>query len=233
MKISLIVPTRGNRDIKPLINSVIDNCHVEIIPIQYEHAVWNISRAVNIGIKKSGGDIIAKVDADIVLPFGFIDDVIGAGDRFCVAPVKRQEKDQCMDAALDNSIWANLKSWYWPCGGWQSAPREFWFDLHGYDEDMIFYGAEDTDMWNRAHCAGLPVEIVSPVMHRWHEPTAHKWAFFHIGNAKLREARLGNIMRNSGGWGSVGQMKPGTELARWLLNVTAVSANIRDGSVGS
>jgi len=231
MKISLIVPIRGNRDIKPLIDSAV-NRNVEIIPVHYECAIWNVSRAVNIGIKKSMGDIIAKVDADIVLPSGFIDEVIGAGDRLCVAPVMRQEKDQCVDAALDNPIWANLKSWYWPCGGWQSAPREFWFDLHGYDEDMIFYGAEDTDMWNRAYCAGLPVEIVNPIVHRWHESKAHKWAFFHVGNAKLREARFGSTVRNLGGWGRVGQMKPGIELARWLLNVTKVSANIRDGSVG-
>jgi len=86
--------------------------YVEIIPVRYDCAVWNISRAANIGIRRARGKIIAKADADLVLPRGFVDDVIGAGDVFCVAPVKRQKKGQGLQAVWDEPIWANLKSWY-------------------------------------------------------------------------------------------------------------------------
>lgn len=231
MKLSLVVPIRGDRDIVPLLNSIHSNS-VEVVVVRYEYTVWNISRAVNIGIRKCIGDIIAKVDADMVLLPGFIDDVIGAGDRFCVAPVKRQAVGQCIDEVLEMPIWGDLNAWYWPCGGWQSAPREFWFDLHGYDEDMIFYGAEDTDMWNRAHEAGIPIEIVDPIMHRWHESKAHDWAFFHVGNAKLREHRRRDAMRNRRGWGKKPRVPAGIELALWLLRCSDVLCDIRDGSVG-
>lgn len=228
-RISLVIPIRGDRDIRPLVNSVPD--FVEIVPVRYEYSIWNISRATNIGIKKCTGEIIAKVDADLTLPAGFIDDVLGAGERFCVAPVRRQEDGQLAAAAWDNPVWGNLRSWHWPCGGWQSAPREFWFDLRGYDESMIFYGAEDTDLWRRAYRAGIPVEIMSPVLHRHHALMAHKWGFFHTGNCKLREARRESLVRNPATWGR-GPLKPGIELVRWLLNVITAITDIRNGTVG-
>lgn len=225
IELSIIIPHRGNRDFCPLTESV-QHRHVEIIPIKYDCAVWNISRAANIGIKKAKGKIVAKADADLVLPHGFIDDALGAGDAFCVAPVKRQKEGQDLRGVWDNPIWADLKSWYWPCGGWQSAPKEFWFDLHGYDEDMIFYGADDTDMWNRAHGSGLSVEILNPVLHRWHKVLAHDWSFYHAGNAKLRERRIDRPVRNVKGWGGASFPKPGNELARWLLNVIKIAREL-------
>lgn len=229
-ELTIVVPVRG-RNIESLLSSI-NSRWAEVIPVHYRRGLWNISRAANIGIKASRGRIVAKCDADIVLPRGFIDDVLGAGYHFCVAPVKRLGKGVPVGAAIDYSAWGNLSARYWPCGGWQSAPREFWFDLHGYDEDMILYGAEDTDMWNRAEAASLCREIVPPMVHLWHETQAHKWAFFHAGNAKMREARTNETVRNRKGWGSNKFIKPGHELARWLLNVTRISANVRDGSVG-
>jgi len=230
VEISIIVPIR-NRNIEPLLVSI-KNQWAEVVPIHYERGLWNISRAVNIGIKASRGRIVAKCDADLILPDRFIDDVLGAGERFCVAPVKRLGKGVPVGAAMDYPAWGDLSARYWPCGGWQSAPREFWFDLHGYEEDMILYGAEDTDMWNRAEAARLDREIVTPVIHLWHETQARRWAFFHAGNAKIREARINVTVRNRKGWGLNQFVSPGRELARWLLNVTKISANIRDGSVG-
>lgn len=230
MEISIIIPIR-NRNIEPLLASI-QSPWAEVIPIYYERGLWNISRAVNIGIRASQGRIVAKCDADLVLPDGFIDDVLGAGDRFCVAPVKRLAKGVPVEAAMDYPVWGDLSARYWQCGGWQSAPREFWFDLHGYDEDMILYGAEDTDMWNRAEVARLDREIVTPVVHLWHKTQALKWAFFHTGNAKMREARINEAVRNRKEWGANRFIRPGREFARWLLNVTKVSVNIRDGSVG-
>jgi glycosyltransferase involved in cell wall biosynthesis len=229
-KLSIVIPIR-NRDITPLLASI-NSQWAEVIPIYYERGLWNISRAVNIGIKVSRGRVIAKCDADLILLDGFIDDVLGAGDRFCVAPVKRLGKDVPVGAAVDYPVWGDLSARYWPCGGWQSAPREFWFDLHGYEEDMILYGAEDTDMWNRAEVAGLDREIVTPAIHLWHKTKARKWAFFHAGNAKIREYRIKKAVRNRTGWGRNKFISPGRELARWLLNVTKISINIRDGSVG-
>jgi len=91
--------------------------------------------------------------------------------------------------------------------------------LRGYDEDMIFYGAEDTDMWNRAHGAVLSVEILNPMLHRWHEVLAHNWSFYHDGNAGLRERRFNSLVRNPDGWGSALLTAWGNELTKWLLNI--------------
>lgn len=233
-KLSIIIPVRG-RNIIPLLSSLeeLDEV-VEIIPVYYVGGLWNVSRAANIGIRKSRGEIVAKVDADVVIPNGFIDDILGAGNCFCVAPVVMLKKDDSIEEAKYLPVHRppDLETVYWPCGAWQSAPRDFWFDTRGYDEDMILYGAEDTDMWNRAQLAGLKREVLGPIPHRWHESKAGKYAFFHAGNAKMREARKETLVRNRSGWGGA-QMKKGDELFKWFLNVIKIiSVNIRDGSVG-
>ena len=218
-KLSIIIPVR-NRNIFPLLHSLAKyERDIEVIPVYYNSGLWNISRAANIGIRGSHGELVAKVDADLIIPDGFIDDVLSAGKCFGVAPVIMLGKGDSFEAASylpvhrppDGSV--N----YWPCGGWQSAPRDFWFDIHGYDEDMILYGAEDTDMMNRAAHSGLKCEVFHPIPHCWHDSQAGKHTFFHRGNARMREARIEMPVRNRKGWGG-NAPRPGLEFCRWALN---------------
>ena len=60
-------------------------------------------------------------------------------------------------------------------GGIQVLPRSFLFDVRGYDEDMVWWGALDTDMVRRAQRAGLRVAWVTyrtAMLHQWH-PRKH------------------------------------------------------------
>jgi cellulose synthase/poly-beta-1,6-N-acetylglucosamine synthase-like glycosyltransferase len=60
-------------------------------------------------------------------------------------------------------------------GGIQLAERRFFFDVRGYDEELVWWGAEDGDMVARARRAGLPVVWLdgrTSMLHQWH-PKRH------------------------------------------------------------
>src|SRR5678816_4549770 len=45
-------------------------------------------------------------------------------------------------------------------GAMQIAPRPFFFQIHGYDEDFLWWGAMDTDIVLRATTCGLRITWV-------------------------------------------------------------------------
>jgi hypothetical protein len=61
-------------------------------------------------------------------------------------------------------------------GGIQLASRGFFFEVRGYDEDLVWWGAEDGDMVRRARNAGLEVVWIddrTSMLHQWH-PKRHE-----------------------------------------------------------
>jgi hypothetical protein len=100
-------------------------------------------------------------------------------------------------------------------GGIQAMPRSFLMDARGYDEDMLWWGALDTDLVRRAETAGLrPTWITDQtvMLHQWH-PRKHSilgepdqaaqargsWQRNH----EIMIERAGNVMRNESGWGAI------------------------------
>jgi glycosyltransferase involved in cell wall biosynthesis len=106
------------------------------------------------------------------------------------------------------------------CGGVQAAPRSFFFDVRGYDEDFTWWGHEDRDMLQRATLAGLePVWIESntAMLHQWHPKRHSSPAEAHLReqvaaairrNRELLDERATLVVRNPKAWGSLGL--PGT-----------------------
>jgi len=99
-------------------------------------------------------------------------------------------------------------------GGIQAARRSFFFDIRGYDEDLLWWGAIDGDVVNRARLAGLQIEWVedrTAMLHQWHP---HKLAILTnqreieqarrawISNHNLAQSRATCLQRNSEGWGA-------------------------------
>jgi len=99
-------------------------------------------------------------------------------------------------------------------GGIQVLPRSFLFDVRGYDEDMLYWGALDTDMVRRAERAGLRVTWISNetcMLHQWH-PRKHRvldtpdrvhaargaW----LRNHEIMLERAEDIVRNRAAWGA-------------------------------
>jgi hypothetical protein len=100
-------------------------------------------------------------------------------------------------------------------GGVQAMPRSFLMDARGYDEDMLWWGALDTDLVRRAETAGLRTTWITDrtaMLHQWHprkhsilgEPTRAaaargSWQRNH----ELMIERAGSVTRNEAGWGAL------------------------------
>jgi len=105
----------------------------------------------------------------------------------------------------------------WGTGAMQAAHREFFFEVRGYDEDLLWWGAMDGDMVGRARASGLQVvwiENQTSMLHQWHprkyrvlsdecqknQAKAH-WRRNHQLARSRR--RAGIIVRNSKSWGEI------------------------------
>ena len=191
--ISAIIPVkdRANSRIQRCIDSIklyID----EIIVIDYgsktpvklkgakiirftKSAIWNKSHALNIGIKKSKGDFIMAVDCDIIIPREVMESILGnvAPNTLIVdTNVRRIKVKDVMNPD---------KSWPWSRGdrrimiysrangGFQLFPRDWIFKVRGYDENLIYWGGIDNDLYERAYLGGLTmVDINLPIFHQEH-----------------------------------------------------------------
>lgn len=79
-------------------------------------------------------------------------------------------------------------------GGIQLAPREFFFDVRGYDEQLIWWGAMDGDMVRRAQAKGLEVAWIDGatcMLHQWHPKR-----FAALGDARKRAEASAAWTRN-------------------------------------
>ena len=99
-------------------------------------------------------------------------------------------------------------------GGIQAIKRSFLVEVRGYDEDMLWWGALDTDLVRRAEAAGLRTSWVTDrtaMLHQWHPRKHHildepsdaqaargSWQRNH----ELMAERRGHVVRNHRGWGA-------------------------------
>jgi hypothetical protein len=192
---------------------------------------WNKPLALNTGIRATDPAVpfVMAMDGDMILAENFVETVIAAlrepaaaADRIVLC----QSRDLPEDLALPDEPDAirrafdtlaartTLRARY-GTGGIQAMRRSFLVDARGYDEDMRWWGALDTDLVHRAQAAGLEVAWITArtaMLHQWH-PRKHRvlgaaglavsargaWDRNH---ALMRE-RAGRIARNPHGWGAV------------------------------
>jgi hypothetical protein len=102
-------------------------------------------------------------------------------------------------------------------GGIQAARRAFFFDIRGYDEDLLWWGAMDGDLVNRARLMGLEITWIedrTAMLHQWHprkyavlsghreiEQAKRAWRYNH----QLVQSRSKLAQRNAHGWGGVAE----------------------------
>jgi glycosyltransferase involved in cell wall biosynthesis len=137
--------------------------------------VWNISRARNIGIKNAKADYVMTTDVDCIFAPDFIETVIKhmAEDR--IIHCRISDLPGNYDDKLDNFLWMNKVSILRPpfgYGGCQVFSKKWAFKVHGFDEDYIVWGADDTDFYLRATQDGLKsvwIEKEASFFHQYHE----------------------------------------------------------------
>jgi len=194
---------------------------------------WSVPRACNIGIRKAGGEVIIKVDADNILEPHTLEDTLEYVTKhsFVIRQPKFIRKGFPMEnlkLPQDYPKIREAKYDYWlpSYGGFFAVHRDWWHKVHGYDERYIWYGCNDWDIWNRAVRSGLKRYIfgepglkdmkgISPykqdtfVYHQWHplppERLGISEEFFEQYREKNRQIYNGasSIVRNTETWGLI------------------------------
>jgi glycosyltransferase involved in cell wall biosynthesis len=187
---------------------------------------WNKSLALNIGIRRSTATVpyLMTMDADMMLSPGFLAAVIEHLSRNTPALVLCRISDLPARAAVPSDPQELLGAFDHlrartrlrarsGSGGIQAARRSFFFGIRGYDEDLVWWGAMDGDLVNRARLVGLSIVWIddrAAMLHQWH-PRKHavlrnveqirsaKVAWRR--NHRLMQVRRNIVRRNPKGWG--------------------------------
>ncbi len=168
---------------------------------------WNKPAALNIGIRATlpEASCVMTMDTDMILLPSFV--------RCVMAQLRRAPKSMILCRSSDlperaripagtSELFASLGQLQaqarlrpaYGCGGIQAASREFFFNVRGYDEDLKWWGAMDTDMVQRAKLAGLRIQWIeyeTGMLHQWH-PRKHA----ALGNTRQAAAARRAWQRN-------------------------------------
>jgi hypothetical protein len=187
---------------------------------------WNKSLALNVGIRRStpGVPFLMTMDADMILSPDLLTVVVERLTKDPPALVLCRISDLPPQAFLPVDGRQLLQSFerlravtqlrsHSSSGGIQAANRSFFFAIRGYDEDLMWWGAMDGDILNRARLMGLEIEWIedrTTMLHQWH-PRKHavltrpeqihqaRRAWRH--NHSLIRSRAHLLLRNPKAWG--------------------------------
>jgi len=198
--------------------------------------VWNLSKARNMGIRRSNTQCenVVVIDADLILEPRVMEALSRAHTS------RARSYISCFIRMLMPESWPNdtledlrlpedfvkLKNMnYWASAGWGglvSAPRSWLFSVRGFDERMKFWGAEDGDLWKRAGLDGMDryrindlEETDTEIYHQFHDDCL-SWNQGRLTKAeadqiawnKMMAARDNTIARNNEKWGLWETSKP-------------------------
>lgn len=134
--------------------------------------VWNLSKARNMGIRRSDArcENVVVIDADLILESRVMEALsqahasrarsyISCFIRMLMPKTWPDESNATSGDLCLPEDFVKLKDVnFWVSAGWGglvSAPRPWLFSVRGFDERMKFWGAEDIDLWNRAGLDGM------------------------------------------------------------------------------
>jgi hypothetical protein len=187
---------------------------------------WRKPLALNVGLRATSPAVpfVMTLDADMILAPDFLEIVLDTlrSDAPCFVLCRSSDLPQDARVPDEDPVpaaafealrrRARLRGRH-GTGGIQAAAREFFFDVRGYDEDLVWWGAEDGDMVGRAALAGLERIWIcdrTAMLHQWHaktftaltDPVARTEAkrAWQRNHAIVRE-RVDQLLRNPTGWG--------------------------------
>ena len=225
----VIVVSFGSRaDVDQELAAICADEDVTLLTVGTPTQPWNKSFALNYGIRATRPEIpyLMTMDADMILAPNFLAVVVQRLQRQPPALVLCRSSDLPEHSTLPGhpeQVLEAFQALHASCclrdrtgtGGIQAARRSFFFAIRGYDEDLIWWGAEDGDVVNRAQRMGLAIEWVedrTAMLHQWHprtiagltdpseiEQATYAWGYNH----DLVQSRSTIVQRNPEGWGGI------------------------------
>ncbi len=223
----VVVVSLGSRpEVDRELEEICSGCGATLIRAGQPADPWNKPLALNAGIRATAPEIpyLMTMDADIVLAPDFLSVALERLRREPPALVLCRSLDLPRSARLPDdprrllAAFDRLRGLARPrhrsgTGAIQAARRQLFFDLRGYDEDLVWWGAMDGDLVKRAGAAGHEIEWIdgrTALLHQWHrrkhavlkrreEVAAARRAWAE--NHRLVKARAGVLERNPEGWG--------------------------------
>lgn len=175
--------------------------------------IWNRARALNLGIRAARGEYVFCTDADMIFARNFVSTLLAAqtraGGRAMVLCKCRDLPEDVPEQRWEAGDYAQLleRASFRPrlgTGACQMAKRSFFFDVRGYDEKFVFWGAEDGDMTRRAIRFGLEplwVEEQTSMLHQWHPTMRTQRPFLKFLNDARFHLTKYQLRKNGARWG--------------------------------
>lgn len=129
--ISIIITTKGEKDISNLIFALKKQCNEIIVEIDNE---GNVSKSRNKGWKRAKGNIVIFIDDDVIVPNDFI--IKGLKDF--------EDKDFGQNKVIGGI--ENSENKFVGCCMW--FKKKILEEINGFDENFSFYN-EDVDIYQR------------------------------------------------------------------------------------
>lgn len=188
---------------------------------------WNMPLAYNAGIRSTTSKIVLTTGADFIFSqslLGLVWDVLSRHPR-SICLCQSSDLSRATTEALptdSREVIAGFPDLLRDAkphsmagdGAIQAAPRQFWFDVRGYDEDFLWWGSMDNDLVIRAGLYGLKQrwmhERGGMVLHQWHprkhtilkDPVLRRQAHASWArNYHLKRQRCKTLVRNPESWG--------------------------------
>jgi glycosyltransferase involved in cell wall biosynthesis len=176
--------------------------------------VWNRSKALNLGIRHADGDWVFCTDIDMIFSPNFVASIIEKIQNNPNAFIISRCHD--LPQKIDLTSWqvSDYQDLYQKSelrntqgtGACQVARKQFFYDIHGYDEGFEFWGAEDDDLRKRARRYGLKEISISPqasMLHQWHPTTKNDRPWRKRFNAWRYYLTNWKIVKNKKNWGGL------------------------------
>lgn len=225
----ILIVSHGSRaEIDRELQTICDEGDATLIPIGAPSQPWNKPLALNAGIRATAPDLpfVMTMDADMILAPNFLDVLLRRLQQPPPALALCRISDLPQDAHLPTDP-AELQRAFEPLrrrtrlrhqtgsGGIQAAARSFFFEIRGYDEDLLWWGAMDGDMLIRARAMKLEhawLEEQTAMLHQWHprkhavlsnpREVAQARRHWQINHDLIRR-RARQPVRNAERWGTV------------------------------
>jgi len=135
---------------------------------------WNISRARNIGIRHAKAAYIMTTDVDCIFSIDFIQTTLRNMDKKTIIHCRVWELPENYVGNLGDFTEMKKASILRDRGGYgtcQVFPKKWAYEVGGFDEKYVTWGAEDKDFFIRAKNDGLKImwiENETAYFHQWH-----------------------------------------------------------------